>query len=117
MGVSLSDVEGATEKKKKDSAKMIVMQFDTIPPGRNHRCGAMAQGAATRPVYVRLLGNSAGEDCTTSFFKWIETPLNSPFFPKSSRKILINIGDLLLAAGARNWHRYRPRESSVDPIP
>ena len=63
MGVSLSDVEGATEKKK-DSAKMIVRQFDTIPPGRNHRCGTTAQGAVTRPVYVGLLGNSAGESFT-----------------------------------------------------
>ena len=55
---------GRKPKKKKGSAKMIVMQFDTIPPGRNHRCGATAPGAATRLVYVGLLGNSAGESFT-----------------------------------------------------
>ena len=62
------------------SAKILVMQFDTIPRGRNHRRRTPAHGAATRPAHVGLLGNPAGKNLTASFCKgerYYETELGT----------------------------------------
>jgi hypothetical protein len=83
------------QPKNTGSAKILVMQFDTIPRGRNHRRGTPVHGAATRPAHVGLLGNPAGKNLTASFCKWRE----------------------ILRDRAGNQHRYRPCASSADPIP